>query len=81
MTCLLEANDIPYFVRGGAMASLNLAANDMPTILVPQSLESQARDLLATFAQPLPVTSPVITRPRGFWRFVKEILFGAPRSW
>jgi hypothetical protein len=64
MVSLLQANDIPCYVHGAALASMTpgiqIASYNAPTIMVPESVAKDAVELLSVFAAP----SALVNAPR-----------------
>jgi hypothetical protein len=75
MVCLLQANDIPCFVHGAALASMTpgiqIASYNAPTIMVPESAATQAIELLLVFATPTSLVAA--PKPTGFLARVRMI--------
>ena len=63
MVSLLDANGIPCLVRGGNFATLlpglGIGTSSTATLMVPEHLAAQARELLAVFSEPgTPLSDP-----------------------
>jgi hypothetical protein len=83
MVSLLQANEIPCFVRGGHFASLlpglQIASYNSPTIMVPEDSKALASELLSVFTLPPETTAtpqPQISFLAKLRMIVEVLLFG-----
>jgi len=83
MVSLLQANEIPCFVRGGHFASLlpglQIASYNSPTIMVPEDLTALASELLSVFTHPSEATAvaqPKVSFLAKLRMIVEVVLFG-----
>jgi hypothetical protein len=80
ISALLEAYDIPFFIRGGAFSKLypGLPIKDynVQTFMVPADSYELARELLAEFITPDPQETTADVPQRSPWRTVR-VLFEA----
>lgn len=83
ISSMLQAYEIPYFIRGGAFSKLypglQIKDYNTPTVMVPAEFADATRELLQDFIHPEPhanVTDPKFSIIRIFRVLIEVLLIG-----